>query len=197
MGTGRGDRRRRGRRCLRAAGEGAARRRRHVAAATVLTALALVLLAAARDPATALVGCALAGISWIAVIATLNVSAQLALPGWGRGRGLAIFATVQFARLAVGSAVWGLAAQAIGLPAAHLAAAIALVALIPVLRRWRLSGGHDLDLAPSMHRPSPVLAGEVEPDRGPVLVTVEYTVAPNCRTPYNVFMPEACPRSGT
>ncbi len=152
-----------------------------VAAATVLTALALVLLAVARDPATALVGCALAGISWIAVIATLNVSVQLALPGWVRGRGLAIFATVQFAGLAVGSAVWGRAAQAIGLPAAHLAAAIALVALIPVLRRWRLSGGHDLDLAPSLHWPSPVLAGEVEPDRGPVLVTVEYTVAPSDR----------------
>src|SRR5262249_16587418 len=106
-----------------------------------VTALALALFAAARDPAIALVACVLAGISWIAVIATLNVSAQLALPAWVRGRGLAIFATVQFAGLAIGSAVWGRVAQAIGLPAAHTIAAIALVALVPLLRRWRLQTG--------------------------------------------------------
>jgi MFS family permease len=152
-----------------------------VVAATVMTALALVLFAVARDPATALIGCVLAGVSWIAVIATLNVSAQLALPGWVRGRGLAIFATAQFAGLAVGSAVWGRAAQMIGLPAAHLAAAILLVALVPVLHRWRLQSGAELDLAPSMHWPSPILSSDVDPDRGPVLVTVEYAVAPDHR----------------
>jgi MFS family permease len=154
---------------------------RTVVAATLLTALALVLFAVARDPATALIGCVLAGISWIAVIATLNVGAQLALPGWVRGRGLAIFATAQFAGLAVGSAVWGRAAQIVGLPAAHLAAAVALVALVPVLHRWRLQTAAGLDLAPSMHWPSPILTSDVDPDRGPVLVTVEYAVAPNDR----------------
>jgi MFS family permease len=155
-----------------------------VRAATILTALAAILFAIAHEPATALFGCVLAGISWISVIATLNVSAQLALPGWVRGRGLAIFATVQFAGLSVGSALWGRAAQAIGLPAAHMAAAIALVALIPVLRRWRLQSDVALDLAPSMHWPSPVLSGDIEPDRGPVLVTIEYKVAPADRTAF-------------
>jgi hypothetical protein len=130
----------------------------------------------------------LAGISWIAVIATLNVSAQLALPGWVRGRGLAVFATVQFAGLAVGSAVWGQAAQAIGLPAAHIVAAMALVGLIPLLRRWRLQTGDGLDLAPSMHWPAPVLSGDVEPDRGPVLVTVEYAVAARDREAFLAAM---------
>ena len=54
--------------------------------ATVGTALALVLFAIAREPATALIACVFAGISWVAAIATLNVSAQFALPGWVRGR---------------------------------------------------------------------------------------------------------------
>ena len=148
-----------------------------VVAGTLITALALALFAAARDPAIALIACVLAGISWIAVIATLNVSAQLALPGWVRGRGLAIFATVQFAGLAVGSAVWGQAARAIGLPAAHIVAAIALVGLVPLLRHWRLQSGDGLDLAPSTHWPAPLLSHDVAPDRGPVLVTVEYAVA--------------------
>jgi len=112
-----------------------------VSVGTVVTALALALFAVAGELAIALAACVLAGISWIAVIATLNVSAQLALPAWVRGRGLAIFATVQFAGLAIGSAVWGRVAQAIGLPAAHTIAAIALVALVPLLRRWRLQTG--------------------------------------------------------
>jgi MFS family permease len=146
--------------------------------ATVGTALALVLFAIAREPATGLIACVFAGISWVAAIATLNVSAQFALPGWVRGRGMAMFATAQFAGLAVGSVVWGQAAQVIGLPAVHIIAAIALVASVPLLRRWRLQTAAGLDLAPSMHWPAPLLShDDIEPDRGPVMVTIEYVVA--------------------
>ena len=150
---------------------------RVMTAATVATALALGLFAIAREPAIGLIACLLAGISWVAAIATLNVSAQFALPGWVRGRGMAMFATAQFAGLAVGSVVWGQAAQVIGLPAVHIIAAIALVASIPLLRRWRLQTAAGLDLAPSMHWPAPLLSHDIEPDRGPVLVTIEYVVA--------------------
>jgi MFS family permease len=150
---------------------------RVVAAAMLGTALALVLFAIAREPATALLACFLAGICWVAAIATLNVSAQFALPGWVRGRGMAMFATVQFAGLAVGSIAWGKAAQGIGLPAVHIIAAIALVASVPLLWRWRLQTAAGLDLSPSMHWPAPLLSRDIEPDRGPVLVTVEYVVA--------------------
>ena len=162
-----------------------------VAVATVLTAVALILFAVAREPATALAACVLAGISWIVVIATLNVSAQLALPGWVRGRGLAIFGTVQFAGLAFGSVLWGRVAQVIGLPAAHITAAVVLVALIPVLRRWRLQTSADLDLAPSMYWPSPILLNDVQPDQGPVLVTIEYAVARNDREAFLAAVTEA------
>src|SRR5262249_9868768 len=37
--------------------------------------------------------------------------------------------------------------------------------------------GASVDLTPSMHWPEPVLAHDVDVDRGPVLVTVEYRVA--------------------
>jgi MFS family permease len=150
---------------------------RVVAGATVGTAVALVLFAIARELVTALIACVFAGISWVAAISTLNVSAQFALPGWVRGRGMAMFATMQFAGLAVGSVIWGQAAQGIGLPAVHVIAAIALVASVLLLRRWRLQTAVGLDLAPSMHWPTPLLSHDIEPDRGPVLVTVEYAVA--------------------
>jgi len=111
------------------------------------------------------------------VLATLNVSAQVALPEWVRGRGLAAYVTVFFGTLTLGSALWGWAAERIGLSAAHyLAGAGALLALIAT-RRWRLRSGPPADLTPSMHWPEPVLAEGLERDVGPVLVTVEYQVA--------------------
>jgi MFS family permease len=146
-------------------------------AATIATALSTSLFAVAREPVTALVACVIAGAAWIAAIATLNVSAQVALPAWVRGRGLAVFASVQFAGLALGSVVWGQVSQSYGLPASHAAAALGLVALLPLLRHWRVQTGAGLDLTPSMHWPTPVVAQEVEADRGPVLVTIEYEVA--------------------
>jgi hypothetical protein len=41
------------------------------------------------------------------VLTTLYVSAQVALPDWARGRGLAIFLTFIFGATTAGSAIWG------------------------------------------------------------------------------------------
>jgi predicted MFS family arabinose efflux permease len=152
-----------------------------VAAASVGTALALLLFGFARSPGVGLVAAAIAGISWIAVLAPLNVSAQVALPAWVKGRGLAIFATVQFGAMTFGSALWGQVANLTSLPTAHLLAAAGALAVIPSLARWKLQTGADVDLTPSMHWPAPVLAAEVEADRGPVQVVIEYKIAPEDR----------------
>jgi MFS family permease len=142
------------------------------------TAVALAMFGAARADWVAILACLLAGIAWIAVLATLNVSAQVALPEWVRGRGLAAYVTVFFGTMTLGSALWGWLADRAGLPAAHyLAAAGALVATLAT-RRWRLHSGPAADLTPSMHWPEPVLAPGVSQDAGPVLVTVEYQVEP-------------------
>src|SRR5262245_4716560 len=114
---------------------------RVVVAGTLGTAIALILFALARQPATALAASLIAGVSWIAVLATINVSAQVALPGWVRGRGLSIFGTVMFGCLTLGSAVWGKVAGLTGLRAAHLIAALGMLAAIPVLWRWHLQIG--------------------------------------------------------
>jgi MFS family permease len=157
---------------------------RVMAAGTIGTALALALFGLARQPATALAASLVAGASWIAVLATVNVSAQVALPGWVRGRGLSIFGMVMFGALTVGSAVWGKVASWAGLPATHLVAAAGALGTIPLLWRWKLQTGAGLDLTPSMHWPEVVPVEEVEADRGPVLVTVEYNVRPEDRAPF-------------
>lgn len=148
------------------------------------TALALLLFGLAREPALGFVASVLAGVSWIAVLATLNVSAQMALPSWVRGRGLAVYATVMFGGLTLGSFIWGQVAALTGVPLALIIAAILLFAAAPLSRRWKLQAGAGADLSPSMHWPAPVITHEVEPDRGPVLVTVEYRIRPEERSAF-------------
>ena len=151
---------------------------RLVAAGTIGTAATLVLFGLAREPVMALSASIIAGVSWIAVLASLNVSAQVALPDWVRGRGLAMFVTVFFGAMTVGSAVWGQAAGMIGLPDTHFIAAAGALIAIPLTWRWKLQTAAGIDLTPSMHWPTPVISHEVEHDQGPVLVTVEYRIEP-------------------
>jgi MFS family permease len=154
---------------------------RLLASSTVVTALATALFGLARDAPTALAASLIAGVSWIAAVSSLNVSAQVALPEWVRGRGLAMYVTVMFGSLSLGSAIWGEAASLVGLPVAlYAAAALGLIA-IPLTWRCKLQTGATLDLSPSMHWPEPITSREIEPDRGPVLVLVEYRVAPENR----------------
>jgi len=149
---------------------------RLVAVGTLGTAASLAAFGLIRVPAAALCASLIAGISWIAVLASLNVSAQMSLPEWVRGRGLALYMTVMFGALTIGSALWGKAAGLFGLSVAHLAAAIGAVALIPLTWHWKLQASADVDFTPSLHWPAPVTSREIERDRGPVLVTVEYRI---------------------
>src|SRR5262245_11545463 len=163
---------------------------RLVAAGTLGTALALILFGLARDTATGLAASVIAGASWIAVLATLNVSAQVALPEWVRGRGLALYMTVFFGALALGSIIWGKVAGLLGLPVAHFAAAAAALAVIPLTSPWKLQTGAEIDLTPSMHWPPPITTRDIEHDRGPVLVTVEYRIDPKDRDAFLTAMTE-------
>jgi MFS family permease len=143
--------------------------------------IALALYGFAHDPVTALVASVIAGASWIAAMATLTVSAQVALPDWVRGRGLALYTTVFFGCLTLGSAVWGEIAALVGLPAAHGLAAAGAIIAIPLTWRWKLQTGAGLDLTPSVHWPTPVTSQTIDGNRGPVLVTVEYRIRPQDR----------------
>jgi predicted MFS family arabinose efflux permease len=155
-----------------------------VAAASLGTALATVLFALARVPGTAIVASFIAGASWIAAVSSLNVSAQVALPEWVRGRGLAMYVTVMFGALTVGSAIWGQLAVLAGLPAALLLAAAGAAIGVPLTRRWKLQTGANVDFSPSMHWPDPITTHAIEADRGPVLVTVEYRIDPKNRAAF-------------
>jgi hypothetical protein len=154
-----------------------------VAAATLGTAAATALFAMARHPATAILASFIAGASWIAAVSSLNVSAQVALPEWVRGRGLAMYVTVMFGALSIGSAIWGQLAVVAGLPAALLVASAGAVIGIALTWRWKLQTGANVDFSPSQ-LPDPITTHAVEADRGPVMVIVEYRIDPKNRTDF-------------
>ena len=152
-----------------------------LAGATVATALATALFGAAHNAGVALAASVLAGASWIAGVSSLNISAQVALPEWVRGRGLAMYVTIMFGSLSLGSAIWGEVASLAGLPIALYGAAAGGIVAILLTWRWKLQTGAAIDFTPSMHWPEPVTIADVEPDRGPVLTLVEYRIDPEHR----------------
>jgi MFS family permease len=140
------------------------------------TALALALFALAHGTLVAVIASLIAGASWIASLTCLNVSAQVSLPDWVRGRGLALYVMVFFGAMTVGSWLWGIIAGSYSVSVALYVAAGAALLAIPATMRWRLQSGNELDLSPSMHWPEPVIATSISGDSGPVMVTIEYRV---------------------
>jgi MFS family permease len=149
---------------------------RLVAWCTAGTALVAMLFAVCHDPGISLAVGVIAGFCWIGAVSSLNLSAQVALPEWVRGRGLAVYVTVMFGALTVGGLLWGKLAALAGVPSSLIAAAAGGVLAIPLTWKWKLQTGETVDFTPSLHWPMPVTLHEVDGDRGPVLVTVEYRV---------------------
>lgn len=127
-----------------------------------------------------LVGLALTagGFAWLTTMSSFNVATQTAVPGWVQARSLGVYQLVFQGGLAIGSAVWGFAAQQFGSETALLAAAIGLILGLAFAPRYRLAAGEKLDLSITAHWAEPVVKREPEPDAGPVLVTVEYHIDP-------------------
>jgi MFS family permease len=151
--------------------------------AALLTATVMAVLALAPPKALAPVALVLLGMAWIAALTGLNGTAQAILPNWVRGRALAVYLTVFNGAMTAGSLFWGAVAEGIGVPWTLWVAAIALAVSAPVLRRMPLPRG-EADLTPSRHWPEPLLAAPVEQDRGPVMILVEYRVAPEARSDF-------------
>jgi MFS family permease len=156
--------------------------RRTVAANTLVAGATLtfaaVLLGAALAPGFLAMGAVMlaGGAAWLVLLTSFHSSAQAALPGWVRGRALAIYLMLFFGGMAAGSVLWGAVATHVGARAALMGASAGVVLGLALTARHRLAAGEGLNLAPSRHWPAPVVLSDADLDRGPVLVTVEYRV---------------------
>jgi MFS family permease len=147
-----------------------------VAAATLAFVGAALVLGWVRSVPVVAAVLVVAGLSWIAVLSSLNASAQIALPAWVRARGMATYLLVFQGGQAAGSALWGLVATHTSLQAALTAVAVGLVLALAISsRRHRLATTIDFDMTPSAHWSEPETALEPDPER-PVLIRAEYRV---------------------
>ncbi|HZX55799.1 MAG TPA: MFS transporter [Ilumatobacteraceae bacterium] len=114
------------------------------------------------------------GLAWATALSSTAVSSFAALPEWVRARGLGLYQLVLAGGLALGSAAWGLLAEAT-LTGAHLAAAGTLIVGLTTTRRWMLGSvsGLDLRMVPT---DDPRVTIVPHPTDGPVLVTLVYQV---------------------
>jgi MFS family permease len=119
------------------------------------------------------------GAAWVIFISLISALVQNLAPDWVRARVLAIFILVYQGSYALGTAAWGAVAQRSGVGTALIYAGIGTIATAAIALFVQLPDS-TADLSPWNHWRMPVIVQEAAADlqRGPVLVTVEYTVIP-------------------
>jgi MFS family permease len=148
----------------------------------VLTAAMTALLATAHHIAVAVPILLVTGAGSLAIMSTLMLSAQVALPPWVKARGLAVVQMLFSGALTAGSLLWG--SDRVGVPMTRVIAAAGLAGASVLTLRWRLPARGPEDYRPSDHWPAPVVVGSVLHGRGPVMVTIEYRIDPAQRTAF-------------
>jgi MFS family permease len=120
-----------------------------------------------------------AGAAWIFFISLFNVLVLNRAPDWVRARVMAAFLFVNQGALAGGSAFWGALAGRHGLRAALICAGIGAIASTALGFFFTLPDT-TTDVTPWIRwkLPTDSSGGRTNLDDGPVLVTVEYEVAP-------------------
>jgi MFS family permease len=152
-----------------------------VTSGVMLWTLAMLLIAATGITAIAIVGALCAGVAWVTVFASLSAGTQSSAPAWVRARAVGMNLVAVQASLAIGSALWGGLATAVGIRPALAASAALMVVLHVFYRRVRVAMGNEADVTPGIQLPDMAIAAEPQPDDGPVLIQLEYRIEPKNR----------------
>jgi predicted MFS family arabinose efflux permease len=143
-----------------------------------MLALAAVIVAVSTFLVLTMGALLLAGAGWVLSLSTFNVSVQLSAPRWVVARALALYQMAAFGGLAAGSWLWGELAADLGISAALLISAGAVLICV-VLGRWApLSQAGELNLDPLRTQMwnAPSTTVPVDERTGPVVITVEYLI---------------------
>jgi MFS family permease len=149
-----------------------------LSAAGVLYAAALAVVVLVSSFPAALATLVVAGLAWMAATSTLQAEIQLILPAWVRARGFAIFTVIFGGAQVAGALLWGLVADRAGLQPTVLLAAVVMLAGAVAGVFWRVPETGHVDPQLAVYWPDARLAFDPEPDAGPILVAVRYTVTP-------------------
>jgi MFS family permease len=122
-----------------------------------------------------------AGVAWTSTTSTFNIAVQVSAPSWVQARLLGSYQMTFQAGMAIGSAFWGAVAERASTPIALTTAAAALLVGLPLSRRYRILAGEPGDLtsaaqAKALNRSAPTVVIELDPDEGPVMVSIDYQI---------------------
>jgi MFS family permease len=149
-----------------------------VVAAGIVWGLATLSLGFLSNFALAAIAMLAAGTAWVSEMSSFNVAAQTVLPNWVRARALSVYLLVFQGGMALSSMFWGAIAEHYGIRASFVIAGIVLL-LTPFLARlYPLRHGDEREITISPNWPEPVFKTPPDPERGPVMVQVEYDIDP-------------------
>ena len=147
-----------------------------LSSSAIIYAAATAVLGAVNVAWAAYAAMCLAGLAWVLGMTSLNVTAQVVVPQWVKARALASYQLVVQGSIATGGLLWGGAASHSTIAVALDLAAVLLVVGLVVGLRYRLSESEIFVSEPESLMPAPEVTGEIKPDAGPVMVSVEYEI---------------------
>lgn len=155
---------------------------------SVLNAFATAAVAFAPNTWVAAPSMFAGGMGWIVVANSVTVAAQLALPDWVRARGMSIYQMAIMGGSALGAFVWGRLAEFTSVPTSLAIASVSMLVFVEFTRHRTLEGIEDH--TPTHPFDEPVPARPVDPDDGPVLVTIEYFIGEERAAEFDAVMAE-------
>ena len=144
--------------------------------ASAVFGVATLVMALSPWVALSVAAMAVAGGAWVLSFSTFNVVTQFSSPRWVVGRTLAFYQTAVFGGIAAGSWTFGTCAEYFSLKAGLIIGGGALVAAVLLARRWPLHAPGLADFGPLARLADEHAALAVDPDAGPIVVSVEYRV---------------------
>ena len=163
---------------------GSAWLRRRYSSDTIVTVgavaygVASVVIASSPWLALTSAACLVAGSAWVLSFSTFNIATQTSAPRWVVGRVLALYQTAAFGGIAIGSWLFCEYAELGGLKVSLTTAGLLQAGSFLLARRWPLQSTDSVDLGPLRAALDDHAGGNVDPEAGPIVISVEYRIAP-------------------
>jgi len=139
---------------------------------------AIAVVASSRWPILSALALVLFGASWTGCMMILNVTVQTSAPRWVAGRTLATYQAAVAVGVALGGWGWGILANGYGVERALMVSAVVL-AVSTLLSRWlRVPAAERLNSMAADELTDPNVSLSLSPRSGPIVVEIEYKVAP-------------------
>jgi MFS family permease len=144
--------------------------------AMLIEAAVFIVVATTTNLALAFVVFVIAGAATLALVSTVMTVLQIVLPGWIRGRGVALYLLALQGSFAFGALLWGTIAEQTSLQTALIAAGTLMAITAVLLTRLRLGRYMDINTDMLKIMPDPPTVTSVHDDDGPILLTAQWQI---------------------